>query len=653
MLNPRRYKRIDYHGLLGPFIASWLLHGILFTIAATTTIFYPPTADREFISVDLLFASPESGSPEEPLSMISQSSSQPTANENAADDIKTEEPLPVKTAQNEVNSDLELLPVPFLKPEKRKIAPVKITPPPVPRPKIQKSSKPPPVAPVIVPATLKIPEDMTKETVKPATAEVEPSNEMAVQSKTLAQTELEKVAIENDRVRRKLEEEQKAVIIKAEEETKAKEMAQTTELKRQETERAARAEDERIHRQQVAAQKAAQVKAEEEAQAKETAQKTALKRQEAERTANAEKQRIHRQQVAAQKAAQLKAEEEAQARETAQKTALKRQEAERAAKVEKERIHRQQVAAQKAAQERALEESRKSQLARAEELKKLETERAASAKLAAEKAQAKQHEAFEKSRLEQLVLLKQATEKAAREQQARDRALAEKAAKDKLEQARLAANIKKSINTLSAKPAVNSLSVDPAKSAGAVIAAATPEKPLLNTFPPAVTIQPKNQPEHKGFALPPVNGDIKLVISSDEDVTVKVLFVSHPKLRHDRPLTKKETKEQQKLTPIVVRTAKSTLEAVIERSRDGIYIFLVEQRGSKPVNGKFSLKLFETKNKPVPAREISGQTEVARLLMPEGILWEDDSAFSGNIEDSDSITKFNSDSGLVWKEYRR
>lgn len=52
-------------------------------------------------------------------------------------------------------------------------------------------------------------------------------------------------------------------------------------------------------------------------------------------------------------------------------------------------------------------------------------------------------------------------------------------------------------------------------------------------------------------------------------------------------------------------------------------------------------------------REISGKTEVARLLMPEGILWEDETAFSGTIEDSDSITKLNAESGLVWKEYRR
>ncbi len=593
-------------GLSGSFIASWILHCALFAIAATTTIFYPPTANREYISVDLLFASPASGTPDLPLEAPAHKTTLQSAGIETTDDIEADEPLPVKTAQNEVSSDLELMTAPQPKVVEKKTPPIKIKPPPVSSPKVQKASKPPPPAPVIVPAILKTSDIEPEELVKPATAEVTPPQEMAVQSKTVAQTEPDKVAIENEKIRRMQEEEQKAAQVKAEEEAQAKELAQTMELKRQEAERAAKAEKEKIHRQEVAAQKAAQVKAE----------------------------------------------EEAQAREIAQTTELKRQEAERAARAEKERIHRQQLAAQKAAKERALAEARKAEIARAEELRKRETEKTARAKLAAEMAQAK-HEAAEKARLEQLLLMKQAEEKAAREQQARERALAEKAAKDKLAQARLAANIQKSINTLSAKPASNSLSADPAKTTGAVIAAATPEKPLLNAAPPTVTTLPKNQPEQKGFALPPVNGDIKLIMTSEENFIVKVLFVSHPKRRHDIPLSRKDAKEQQKLTPIIVRTAKSTLEAVIEHSQDGIYIFLVEQKGSKPVNGKFSLKLFETKNKPVPGREISGQTEVARLLMPEGILWEDDSAFSGNIEDSDSVTKFNSDSGLVWKEYRR
>jgi len=37
--------------------------------------------------------------------------------------------------------------------------------------------------------------------------------------------------------------------------------------------------------------------------------------------------------------------------------------------------------------------------------------------------------------------------------------------------------------------------------------------------------------------------------------------------------------------------------------------------------------------------------------MPEGILWEDEAAFSGSMEDSEGVTKFNSETGLLWKEY--
>jgi len=37
--------------------------------------------------------------------------------------------------------------------------------------------------------------------------------------------------------------------------------------------------------------------------------------------------------------------------------------------------------------------------------------------------------------------------------------------------------------------------------------------------------------------------------------------------------------------------------------------------------------------------------------MPDAILWDDESAFSGSMEDSNSVTKFNSETGLVWKEY--
>ena len=37
--------------------------------------------------------------------------------------------------------------------------------------------------------------------------------------------------------------------------------------------------------------------------------------------------------------------------------------------------------------------------------------------------------------------------------------------------------------------------------------------------------------------------------------------------------------------------------------------------------------------------------------MPEAILWDDDASFTGSLEDSESTTKFNAQTGLYWKEY--
>jgi hypothetical protein len=86
----------------------------------------------------------------------------------------------------------------------------------------------------------------------------------------------------------------------------------------------------------------------------------------------------------------------------------------------------------------------------------------------------------------------------------------------------------------------------------------------------------------------------------------------------------------------------------------GIYTFVIGNAGSKTIVVNTVFLLFE-KTK----RERSKDYKVVRLapgtgvkfkfLVPEAIFWDDD-RFTGSMEDSDSITKFNSDTGLVWKE---
>ncbi|MCK9418566.1 MAG: hypothetical protein M0R70_04195 [Nitrospirae bacterium] len=43
-------------------------------------------------------------------------------------------------------------------------------------------------------------------------------------------------------------------------------------------------------------------------------------------------------------------------------------------------------------------------------------------------------------------------------------------------------------------------------------------------------------------------------------------------------------------------------------------------------------------------------TMIGRLLMPEGVYWDEDEWFTGKIENGDSITKYNSPEGMSWKE---
>jgi|GEM_PF-3949584 len=75
------------------------------------------------------------------------------------------------------------------------------------------------------------------------------------------------------------------------------------------------------------------------------------------------------------------------------------------------------------------------------------------------------------------------------------------------------------------------------------------------------------------------------------------------------------------------------------------------------LQGHITIRLYEPgprqRIRKLSKQEIASGVTVVRILMPEGILWDDPSAFSGSMEDSESVTRYNTDSGLVWKEYNR
>jgi hypothetical protein len=162
-------------------------------------------------------------------------------------------------------------------------------------------------------------------------------------------------------------------------------------------------------------------------------------------------------------------------------------------------------------------------------------------------------------------------------------------------------------------------------------------------------------PEPRGLVITSLHGDLKMVIAGDGSVKLSVVFREYPKSRRNKVLTRAEAHREQKVVPVFAKTRQETREAVIETAREGIYIFSIESEKEEPVKATFTLKIFETgareKVKAIGTRTVSNKAVLARVLMPDGILWEDDSAFTGSLDDSDSTTKFNAQAGLYWKEY--
>ena len=46
----------------------------------------------------------------------------------------------------------------------------------------------------------------------------------------------------------------------------------------------------------------------------------------------------------------------------------------------------------------------------------------------------------------------------------------------------------------------------------------------------------------------------------------------------------------------------------------------------------------------------SGRAVLARVLLPQGVLWEQDGWFSGSSESVDTVTKFRFPEGINWVE---
>lgn len=180
----------------------------------------------------------------------------------------------------------------------------------------------------------------------------------------------------------------------------------------------------------------------------------------------------------------------------------------------------------------------------------------------------------------------------------------------------------------------------------------TVEKPDMQKVKQA----PQPPPPPQLILHPPVAGDLKLVITGDIDIKVEVYFRPFPKNRRSKPFTRREAEKRSSVLSKMVRTRENVQEAVVESTEDGIYFIVLQPGNGKKGSAELVLKIRESRpgatSKKIGSRKIDTSFEVAKVLMPEGILWNDDSYFTGDMEDADSITKFHSGTGLMWREYK-
>jgi hypothetical protein len=95
----------------------------------------------------------------------------------------------------------------------------------------------------------------------------------------------------------------------------------------------------------------------------------------------------------------------------------------------------------------------------------------------------------------------------------------------------------------------------------------------------------------------------------------------------------------------------------VAKAEKGIYTFVMKNTGETLQKTSLMIRLLEGKkgarNRKFETINLKPHTELTvKFILPEGIFWDDESYFTGSIESSETITKFNDTTGVVWKEQK-
>jgi hypothetical protein len=166
-----------------------------------------------------------------------------------------------------------------------------------------------------------------------------------------------------------------------------------------------------------------------------------------------------------------------------------------------------------------------------------------------------------------------------------------------------------------------------------------------------------------GIAVPEalLAKDIKIEVFFDE---IEMVGLLTQLLKKAYPTAnKKNKKEKQKEVDLIYEIEENSITESaglgmvfsVVNANKGIYTFTMVNTGEMTYDVTVTFRLFEGDNKErikkyTALRILPEDMLIFKFILPDAVFWDDEEYFSGSIEDSDSITKFNDDTRLIWRE---
>lgn len=134
-------------------------------------------------------------------------------------------------------------------------------------------------------------------------------------------------------------------------------------------------------------------------------------------------------------------------------------------------------------------------------------------------------------------------------------------------------------------------------------------------------------------------------------ISTSLFKKAHPKERAKKNDEKLEIKEVSEY----VKGRGYKIEYYLLNAEKGTYTFVIENKDKKTYHADAVFYIYQGKSgerikKYADIMIKNDDVKKIKFILPEAVFWDDEDYFSGSIEDARSITKFNYNTGLSWKE---